>query len=163
LTREVSTFVYGERPGFFDDPFFQEGADSSEVARLSEPAFMQRMAASTTAARYREALGQAQRNLKILVDAGVPVAFGTDAGPAGRFPGYFEHMELGLMVDAGLTPEQALTSATRVAASCLQMPDVGTLEPGKWADLLVLGADPLTDISATKTLEQVFIAGNQVR
>ena len=124
---------------------------------------MQRMAASSTAARYREALGQAQRNLKILVDAGVAVAFGTDAGPATRFPGYFEHMELDLMVEAGLTPEQALTSATRVAASCLQMPDVGTLEPGKSADLLVLGADPLADISATKTLERVYIAGNQAR
>ena len=163
LTREVSTFAYGERPAFFDDPFFQEGAKASEVARVSEPGFMRQMAGSTAAARYKDALGQAQRNLKILVDAGVPVAFGTDAGPAARFPGYFEHMELDLMVEAGLTPEQALTSATRVAASCLQMPDVGTLEPGKWADLLVLGADPLADISATKTLEKVYIAGNQVR
>jgi imidazolonepropionase-like amidohydrolase len=40
---------------------------------------------------------------------------------------------------------------------------VGTLEPGKWADLLVLGANPLEDIAATKTLEKTFIAGNEVR
>ena len=163
LTREVSTFAYGRRPSFFDDPFFQEWAVPAEVARLSDPAFMERMRESPAAARYRIALGQAQRNLKALVDAGVTVAFGTDAGPPGRFPGYFQHMELELMVEAGLTPEQALSSATRVAASCLEMPDVGTLEPGKWADLLVLGADPLADISATKTLERVYIAGNQAR
>lgn len=83
--------------------------------------------------------------------------------PQGVFQGYFEHLELGLMVEAGLTPEQALASATRVAASCLGMSDVGTLEPGNWADLLVLGANPLEDIRATKTLEQVFIAGNEIR
>jgi imidazolonepropionase-like amidohydrolase len=93
----------------------------------------------------------------------VPIAFGTDAGIPGRFPGYFEHMELELMVEAGLTPEQALASATRVAASCLEMSDVGTLEAGNWADLLVLGANPLEDITATRTLEKVFIAGNEVR
>ena len=163
LTREVSTFVYGERPAFFDDPFFTEGAKASEVARVSEPAFMEDMRRSPAAAQYREALVQAQMNLKRLSDAGIPIAFGTDAGPAARFPGYFEHMELDLMVEAGMTPEQVLTSATRVAASCLSMPDVGTLEPGKWADLLVLGADPLADIAATKTLEGVFIAGNRIR
>jgi imidazolonepropionase-like amidohydrolase len=42
------------------------------------------------------------------------------------------------------------------------MPEVGTLEPGKWADFLVLGANPLEEVSATKTLETVFVAGNEV-
>jgi imidazolonepropionase-like amidohydrolase len=163
LTREVSAFVYGTRPGFFDDPFFLEGAKASEIERVSDPAFMQEMRESRAAALYREGLGQALRNLKRLSDAGIPIAFGTDAGIPGRFPGYFEHLELDLMVEAGLTPEQALASATRVAAACLEMSEVGTLEPGNWADLLVLGANPLEDISATKMLEKVFIAGNEVR
>jgi len=108
LVREVSTFVYGERPDWFDDPFFLEHADMAEVARVSAPAFMATTAASASGAAYRVGLVQAQRNLKVLSDAGIPIAMGTDAGPAGRFPGYFEHEELQLMVDAGLTPAQAL-------------------------------------------------------
>ena len=163
LTRELSTFVYAQRPEFFDDPFFQEGAKESEVARLSDPAFMEETRTSTAAARYREALEVAQQNLKRLSDAGVSIAFGTDAGPSGRFPGYFEHLELQLMVEAGLTPAQALLSATGMAATCIGMPDIGTLEPGKWADLLVLAANPLEEIGGTRRLEKVFIAGNEVR
>jgi imidazolonepropionase-like amidohydrolase len=163
LVREVSTFVYGERPDFFDDPFFQAHAHPGELARASDPAFMERMRTSPAAAAYRVALGQAQRNLMVLHDAGVPIAFGTDAGPSARFPGYFEHLELELMVEAGLTPRDALRSATGMAAECLGLEDVGTLEPGNWADFVVLGADPLADIEATKTLERVFVGGNEVQ
>jgi len=162
LVREVSTFVYGSRPGFFDEPFFLRHADMAEVERLSQPGFMERMAGSSSAAAYRVALVQAQRNLKTLHDAGIPIAMGTDAGPAARFPGFFEHEELQLMVDAGLTPAQALHSATAVSASCLGRDDVGTLEPGKWADFIVLGADPLSDIRNTRSIEQVFVAGQAV-
>jgi imidazolonepropionase-like amidohydrolase len=163
LTREVSTFAYAERPEFFDDPFFTEHADQEEVARVSEPAFIERMAESPSAAAYRVALEQAMTNLKALSDAGAPIAMGTDAGPAARFPGYFEHLELWMMVDAGLTPEEALSSATGIAASCIRRDDVGTLEPGRWADFLVLSENPLADIEATRSLERVYIAGNEVR
>jgi imidazolonepropionase-like amidohydrolase len=162
LVREVSTFVYAERPDFFDDPFFLAHAHRGEIEGASQPGFMERQRGSAAAA-YRVALAQAQRNLRALHDAGIPIAFGTDAGPTARFPGYFEHMELQLMVDAGLTPAEALRSATAVAAGCLGLDDVGTLEPGKQADFLVLGADPLADVQATHMLERVFVGGNEVR
>jgi imidazolonepropionase-like amidohydrolase len=162
LVREVSTFVYGSRPDFFDEPFFLRYADMAEVERIAQPGFMERMAASSSAAAYRVALVQAQRNLKRLYDAGIPIAMGTDAGPAARFPGFFEHEELQLMVDAGLTPAQALRSATAVSADCLGRDDVGTLEPGKWADFIVLGEDPLRDIRATRSIERVYVAGQAV-
>ena len=162
LVREVSTFVYAERPEWFDDPFFVAYAHPGEVEGASDPEFMRLMREGVSAAAYRVALGQAQRNLKVISDAGLPIALGTDAGPAARFPGYFEHMELQLMVDAGLAPEQALRSATGVAAQCLGLDEVGTLEAGNWADFLVLGADPLQNIQATRRLERVFIGGNEV-
>jgi len=160
LVREVSTYVYAEQPSWFDDPFFLAYAHRGEMAGTEGAGFRQRQAAAR--APYVAALRQAQTNLRILSDAGVRIAFGTDAGPSARFPGYFEHMELELMVEAGLAPEQALRSATGVAADCLGLSDVGTLQTGKWADFLVLGANPLTDISATRTLERVYVAGNEV-
>lgn len=163
LTREVSTFVYAERPEFFDDSFFTRYASQDEIARVTEPRFMQGQASSPAAAGYRVALEQAMENLKTLSDAGLRIAMGTDAGPAERFPGYFEHLELWMMVEAGLTPEQALRSATAVAAACLGDDDAGTLEPGKRADFLVLTADPLADIEATRSLERVYVAGSEVR
>lgn len=163
LTREISTFVYAERPDFFDNDFFTELADESEVARVSQPAFMERMRESPAAAGYRVALQQALRNLKLLVDAGAPVTFGTDAGPAARFPGFFEHLELAVMVRAGIRPEQALYAATGQAAACLGLEDVGTLEVGNWADFLVLASSPMDDITNTQTLEQVYVAGKPLR
>jgi imidazolonepropionase-like amidohydrolase len=162
LVREVSTFVYGERPAFFDDPFFLEAAKQSQIDRVSDPAFMERMATSRAAAAYREALVQAQDNLRILIRAGVPIAFGTDSGPAGRFPGYFEHMEFDLMAEAGLTAREILLSATSVAASCLQLDDIGTLEPGKWADFVVIEQNPLADVNALHSIRNVYVAGNAV-
>lgn len=163
LTREVSTFAYAERPAFFDDPFFLRWAHAGETARVSDPASMRRVATSPASAAYRVALGQAERNLEVLASAGIPIAMGTDSGPAGRFPGYFEHLELALMAGAGMSPEQVLRSATGVAADCLALRDVGTLEPGRWADFVVLADDPLADIAATKSLVSVYVAGSEVR
>ena len=163
LTREVSTFVYADTPDFFDDPFFLRYASDEQVARVSEPEFQRDMANSEIAAGYRKALDQAMENLRRLSAAGARIAFGTDSGPAGRFPGYFEHLELEMMVEAGMTPEDALISATGRAADCIGLTDVGTLEPGKWADFLVLKDDPTNDITATKSLQRVFLAGEELR
>lgn len=163
LVREVSTFVYAERPAWFDDPFFLDAANRREMARVTAAEFRAGVAASPTAAGYRKALVQAQANLRTLIGSGVPIAFGTDSGPAGRFPGYFEHLELGLMAEAGLTPREILLSATSVAARCLALDDVGTLEPGKWADFIVFAEDPLADIAASKSIRQVYVAGNAIR
>jgi imidazolonepropionase-like amidohydrolase len=163
LMREVSTFVYESTPDFFADPLFLAHANPEWVATLKEPARQQAMRTSTTARRYKTALEVASRNLKRLSDAGIPIAMGTDTGPTGRFQGYFELMELELMVKAGLTPRQALTAATRDAARCMKVDgQLGTLERGKWADFVVLDADPLANISNVRRISSVWIAGNKV-
>jgi imidazolonepropionase-like amidohydrolase len=162
LMREVSTFVYESTPAFFSDPLFLAHANAEWVATLQEPARQQAVRASSSAQRYKAALEVASRNVKRLADAGVPIAMGTDTGPTGRFQGYFELMEMELMVKAGLTAQQALLSATRDAARCMNATELGTLERGKWADFVVLDADPLANISNIRRIASVWIAGNRV-
>ena len=123
LTREVSTFAYGDRPDFFDDPFLMSDVDSAQVMTVTDPERQARVRASGAAEAYGRALEIAQANLGRLSEAGVPIAFGTDSGPLGRFQGYFEHMEMGLMAEAGLTPEQILRSATGVAEGSPSWPE----------------------------------------
>jgi imidazolonepropionase-like amidohydrolase len=163
LMREVSTFVYESTPSWFSDPLFLKKADPQTLERLKEPARQEQMKNSKSAQRYKVALEQASRNLKKLSDAGVKIAMGTDTGPPARFQGYFELMELELMAKAGLTPKKVLTAATRDAAVCQKVDrDLGTIEPNKWADFVVLDADPLADISNTRKIADVYIAGNRV-
>jgi imidazolonepropionase-like amidohydrolase len=163
LTREISTFVYASTPSWFSDPLFLKHADMAAVDALKQPARQQAMAGSTSAQRYKAGLEVATRNLKQLADAGVTIAMGTDTGPPARFQGYFELMELEMMARAGLTPKQVLASATRDAARCMKLDaELGTLEPDKWADFVVLDADPLADISNARRINAVYVAGNPV-
>ena len=162
LTREISTFVYESVPEFFSDPYFLKEADPAVLEALQTPERMSRMAASRSARAYKAGLEVAMDNVGLLHAAEVPIAMGTDTGPPARFQGYFEHLELQLMVDAGMTPLDAIRSATGIAADCIGMSDLGTLEPGRWADFSVLSADPTENIANTKTIESVYIAGNRV-
>ncbi|MBL8219332.1 MAG: amidohydrolase family protein [Bryobacterales bacterium] len=85
----------------------------------------------------------------------------TGAGP-GRFQGYFEHLEMEIMTQAGLTAAQVLKASTVDAAACMGRSDVGSIEPGKWADLIVLNANPLEDIRNSHKIDKVWIAGNPI-
>lgn len=162
LTRDLSTFVYEEVPDFFDDPFFLKEADSAVLEQLKDPERQERIRESQSAQTYKKALDTALVNLKILADQGVTIAFGTDSGPPARFQGYFEHLEMALMAQAGLTPMQILVSATGDAADCMGLEELGTLETGKWADFVVLTGNPLDDITHIHRIESVWIAGNRV-
>jgi len=164
LTREISTFIYESKPAFFSDPFFLREADHEVVAQLQEPQRQEAMRKSATAQRYKEALAVAKRNLKKAIDAGLLVAMGTDAGPfANRFQGYFEHLELEMMAESGLTPAQIIRSATSDAARAMKVDRIGALTKGSWADFIVLERDPLKDIRNTRSIASVWIAGNQVK
>lgn len=162
LMREVSTYVYHERPAFFDDPYFLEEALQSEIdSLLSEDS--QRRAADSLE-RGQRALAMAMHNLQLMSEAGLPIAMGTDSGAfTGRFPGYFEHLELAMMQQAGMSEMDVILSATGMAAQCAGLEEVGTLEAGKWADFLVLEDNPLDDIDNTRSIIQVLVAGNPVQ
>jgi imidazolonepropionase-like amidohydrolase len=164
LTRELSTFVYESTPSFFSDPFFLREADREVVAQLQEPQRQEAMRKSAPAQRYKAALAVALRNLKKAADAGLLVVMGTDAGAfANRFQGYFEHLEMEMMAEAGLTPAQILRSATVDAARAMRVEGIGSITKGAWADFVVLERDPLKDIRNTRGIASVWIAGNHVK
>jgi imidazolonepropionase-like amidohydrolase len=92
--------------------------------------------------------------------AGVRLLAGTDTPAPFVVPGASLHDELALLVDAGLTPAEALRAATLNAAVCLgREKDLGAMEPGKLADLVLLTRDPLADIQNTRSVEAVIIGG----
>jgi len=93
-------------------------------------------------------------------EAGVPMVAGTDAGVSGVVTGFALHDELELLVEAGLTSEEALISATRLPAQWLEIENtVGTVEINKYADLILLDANPLEDIKNIRAIYGVFVNG----
>ena len=113
------------------------------------------------AARHRE-YELSARVLPMLRDAGIPILAGTDAGYLNSFnyPGQALHDELQRYVEAGLTPAEALASATITGPAFLGHTDrYGAVAEGKAADLLILDANPLEDISATRGIHAVIVKG----
>jgi imidazolonepropionase-like amidohydrolase len=162
LTREVSTFIYGDTATFFSDPFFTRMNDTAMLKPLLDPDRQKQIKESQSAITYQRQLPTAMANLKKLSDEGIPIAFGTDSGIPTRFMGYFEHMEMDMMQEAGLTPAQIIRSATIDAAKCMGLKGVGSLTPGSWADFVVLDADPLVNIRNMHAIEAVYVGGKPV-
>lgn len=125
------------------------------------PAFLASRAAGWGSATVDTATAHARlaRTLTLigaLHDAGVPVVVGTDEG----VPGFSVYREMELYVRAGFSPMDALRAATAVPAAAMRMEhEVGTIEPGKRADLLVLDANPLVNISNIRRVHSVMANG----
>jgi len=167
LTRDLSVFIYETDPAFWQEPFFRKGLYryQTEVDILKDPKLQMDTRNSASAQSIKKALVQANKNLKTLSDAGILIGMGTDtASPndLGRWPGYFEHVEMEMMVQAGLTPMQVIKAATSDAARIMKLNDLGVIAPGKAADILVLNADPLANIRNTREIDSVWIAGRKL-
>ena len=101
-----------------------------------------------------------QRIVGQLHAAGVPILAGSDVHNPYVYPGFSLHDELALLVEAGLTPLEALRAATINPARFLGATDsIGTIAAGKIADLVMLDADPLVDIANTRRIRAVFLSG----
>ena len=110
--------------------------------------------------KAEEVVGAHRDSFRRAVAAGVKVAMGTDSGvtPHGE-----NLEELTLMVEGGMTPEQALTATTRTAAELMGLDaDLGTIEPGKVADLVVAAGDPFEFNTLGSRVEQVWMSGTRV-
>jgi len=162
LSREVALSAYAKTPDFISDPFFTRGVTPDVIDTLRSADYQEKIASDPNLERYPQSFAIGKENLKALADGGVRYGMGTDTGVPGRFPGYFDHVELQEMVEAGLTPMQVIVAATKSGAEFLKANDLGTLQVGKWADLIVLAENPLDDIKNTRTITDVYIAGNAI-
>jgi imidazolonepropionase-like amidohydrolase len=135
-------------------------AAMGDLSRIPPEKLPERVAKAIAEAGEIEASPIELRNLRTVWDAGIPVAMGTDAGNIGTLHGPSVFRELGLMVQAGLTPLQALRAATVNGAKAMGMErDIGTLAPGKLADVVILNADPLADVQNLSRVHRVVKDG----
>jgi imidazolonepropionase-like amidohydrolase len=143
------------------DPDFQTRPRACETTRRQYSTSRRRTLAMPATVKNRAAVTTNKQNLKAIHDAGVRVGFGSDSGVGLRIPGVAEHLELALMVEAGLTPMQAITNATSNAAALLKLDDRGVLASGKLADLVVLEGDPTADISNSRKIHAIWHRGKK--
>jgi imidazolonepropionase-like amidohydrolase len=164
LAREEAMFVFGESPGFTDNPFFQKGL-TPERLELLKTKKRDEQANDPARPKLKNAFEIDKINVKRLSDAGVRLGFGTDSGgEPNRFfiQGFFEHRQMELLRDAGLTPMQVIQTFSKNNSELLGIDkEFGTLAQGKAADLLVLARDPLADITNMRTIEAVYLGGRK--
>jgi len=101
----------------------------------------------------------ARDTVRLLHEEGVTILAGSDCPNTGTAQGASLHRELELLVEAGLTPIEALRGATSATAEAFHLKDRGRLEPGRRADLLLVRGDPTRDIVATRDIVRIWKEG----
>lgn len=153
-TLAVIAAFSGQDSGLSEDPRLTERLSTSQREQLrARPSF---------APLAGQALVRAKTRVATLHSAGVPVLAGTDAPNPGTAHGVSMHAELALLVDAGLSPLDALRAATALPAHHFGLRDRGRIAPGLRADLMLVDGDPSTDIHATRALVTVWKNGRRV-
>lgn len=154
LALDDAFFVYADKPDWMNTPFFKASLDAGVGEWLASPAYKVKSIS-------KKDLATAKANVLALHKAGIKVGMGTDSGATvARLQGFAEHRELELLIEAGLSPMQALQAATSVNAAILGIDqDRGSLVAGKQADILVLDANPLDDIRNTRKIHAIWLRG----
>ena len=162
--------VLGDRPDVCDDDhnFVEQVLPAKVVADIREgrngfnmPGCTPPPNANPAAIAKREDI--LKYNFPKMIESGARLVLGTDAGVIPKYSfGWAEHHEMGMYVRLGLTPAQAIISATSSPTEVLKIKDTGTLAAGKRADFVVLNANPLIDIKNTREIDSVYLNGAKV-
>jgi imidazolonepropionase-like amidohydrolase len=161
LTAHEATFIFADRPAWVNDPALRDGYPELPLA-LGAPDFAAGIAKHPDLPLFREQYAIARKNLDVLASSGIRIALGTDSGTGNRFYGYNEHRELELMVEAGMTPAQAIVAGTETAAALVGLHQMGTLTPGRRADFAVVTGRPAENIVDSRRIAAVFRSGKAV-
>ncbi len=156
--------AYADDPAWLNDPYFRDALEPGVYEMITSAQYKKSVQDDKKTPAEIAAQSIERKNLKKLFDAGVLVALGTDSGatPTRAF-GFAEHQELQLLVEAGLTPLQAITVATKDGAEFLHASDeFGVLRRGLKANFVVLDKDPSADIRNTESISAVWKDGKKV-
>jgi len=156
--------AYADDPAWLKQAFFREALEPGVYEMITSPQYKQSVADDKKTPAEVAAQVIELKNMKKVYDAGILVALGTDSGatPTRAF-GFAEHQELQLLVQAGLTPLQAITVATKNGAEFLHAAEeFGELRPGLKANFVVLDKDPSADIRNTESISSVWKNGKKV-
>ena len=159
LVQKKKGLVFSEDSELFEDPFVrkilgQEVDELKEALAQTSPEALERMS---------QGYQQGKENVLRLKNAGVRLAVGTDSNTSFAPVGLITHKEIETLVEAGLSPMEALVAGTRGSAEWAGVSDrLGTLEAGKLADMLILEENPLVDIRNTRKIVQVILGGRVV-
>jgi imidazolonepropionase-like amidohydrolase len=161
LDLDESFYLFAQQPQLLQQPLLAHGLQPALATQLADPAWRrQTLSDANKIAVDKQARAVNLQNLKTLYDAGIKIGFGTDSGATPlRVAGFAEHRELTLLVEAGLTPLQAITLATQNAAALLNLDDRGLLAPGKLADLVLIRGNPATRIADLDSIQRVWRRG----
>jgi imidazolonepropionase-like amidohydrolase len=158
LVRQELDWLYAEHPKMLDDPDVGRSVDADVIAAA-------RQASQTSQGTPGDRLNfeRAMHNTKKLAAGGVLIGVGSDGGSTLDFPGLMTHRELELLVEAGLSPMDVIVAATRTGSLALRKTDeLGTIEPGRLADLMLVSANPLEDVRNLRKIDRVMLHGEWV-
>ncbi len=162
LTVIESNWLLMRRPEVLLDDAAVRAAVSAEAAgQIADPDWRAQRLAAAPLDILEPELGRAQRFSKQMADNGVWLGLGSDSNGATIPHGWGAHNEMRLLAEAGIAPLEVIRIATEASARRLggHGADIGTLEPGKRADLIVLDADPTLDIENSRKIARVMQAG----
>lgn len=164
LSLDEYAFIYARKPEWVEDPFFKASLEPGVYEMIISQKYQEQIKNSPDYQRNIAGYNIALKNLKKIHDAGILVALGTDSGAFPiRSQGFSEHLEMELMVKAGLTPMQTITAATLNSAKILKIDNLyGTIEKGKKADFIVLSESPEKNINNTRKIVSVWKDGKKV-
>ncbi|MBI2820967.1 MAG: amidohydrolase family protein [Acidobacteria bacterium] len=159
LVQRKKALIFKEESALLEDPIIQ-AILGPESGKLKEAVAATKQDELQAMLRSYE---QARENAKRLHAAGVVLAVGTDANTAFAPPGLITHKEVEALADSGLSPMEAIVAATRGSAQWAGVSEqIGTLEPGKRADMLILDGNPLQEIRNTRRIAKIIIRGRIV-
>jgi imidazolonepropionase-like amidohydrolase len=144
----------------FNDPEVRKSVPGRYIDMARDPKVLASMRPRLEGSRVR--FESSRKTVKVLYDLGVNILVGTDStgAPHRMFYGWDLHREMELLVEAGMKPMDVIVAASRKAAEYLgQEEELGTIEPGKTADLIILSQNPLENIRNTRRIEQVIYKG----